>query len=98
MKIESEKALEKKLVKAIEAKGGKCFKFVPAYFTGLPDRICLMKPALCFFVEVKTTKKKPTKLQKSVHKMLQDLGFDVFIIDQSEQIETIIKDAYLPKC
>lgn len=92
MKIESEKTLEKKLRVEIEKRGGRCFKFAASYFAGVPDRICLLPGGVIFFAEVKTTNQKPTKLQLSVHKILTDLGFKVFVIDNSEMIIQILNE------
>jgi len=43
-----------------------------------------------FFIELKTTKQKPRKIQLYVHKKLIDLGFKVYIVDTSLQIKNIL--------
>lgn len=93
--IEKEKNLEKKLRLEIEKIGGRCFKFAASHFSGVPDRICLLPGGIIFFAEIKTTNKKPTKLQLSVHKMLSGLGFEVFVIDKSEQIKKLIDEKFI---
>ena len=90
--IESEKYLESKLRKDIEAIGGYCFKFVPQFISGIPDRICLLPGGIMFFAEVKTTKQTPRKLQQMWHKRFRNLGFRVEIIDTSEQINKILEE------
>ena len=40
-----------------------------------------------FFVEVKTTGKKPTKLQAAVHRILRELGFQVFVVDSEQTLQ-----------
>ncbi len=89
--IESEKALEKKLQAGTKKAGGICLKLLSKHFTGLPDRVCLFPGGVIFFVEVKTTKKKPTKIQLYVHGQLKKLGFAVYIVDTSNQIKELIK-------
>ena len=69
-----------------EAKGGWCIKLLSTHITGLPDRLCLLPNGKVLFVEIKTTKKKPTKIQLKVHQKLMDLGFRVEIVDNSAQI------------
>jgi hypothetical protein len=88
--IESEKVLEKKLGDKIKKLGGLSLKLLSKHFTGLPDRVCLLPGGILFFVEIKTTKKKATKIQLYVHKQLQKLGFEVYIVDTSIQIKELL--------
>lgn len=92
MLIESEKLLDKKLKAAVERQGGLSIKLVTLHFTGLPDRLCLLPNGRLFFAEIKTTGKKPKKVQTVVHNRLKSLGFRVEVIDNSEQIHQIIND------
>ena len=84
--IESEKLIERKLVKLTAEAGGWCLKLLALHCAGLPDRICLMPGGKVFFVETKSTGDKPRKIQLLVHKKLRALGFKVYVIDKSEQI------------
>ena len=81
MKKESEKALERTLRDTIKANGGLCLKFIPAFFTGAPDRLILMPGGKAYWVETKSTGDKPKARQKFVHEQLKKLGFKVFIVD-----------------
>jgi hypothetical protein len=91
--VESEKLLERKLREQVESLlCGLCIKLPAIYFSGLPDRLCLLPGGRCFFVEVKTTGEVPSPIQLVVHKKLRRLGFRVEVIDSSEDIEYIIKD------
>ena len=92
MKIESEKLLEKKLSLKIQDIGGICLKLPAIHVSGIPDRLCLLPRGRVFFAEIKTTKQKVRKLQALWHKKLRDLGFDVYVIDTSEQIESAIDE------
>lgn len=89
--IESEKVLERLLKKMIEEElKGWCLKLLSTHITGLPDRMCLIPHGRILFVELKTTKKKPTKRQLIVHRTLKNLGFRVEVIDTSLQIKNLV--------
>jgi hypothetical protein len=90
-KIESEKVLERKLSEELKRIGGQTIKLLPIYLTGLPDRLCLLTGGRLFFAEIKTTTKKPTKIQLVIHKKLRKLGFSVYVIDSTKQISGIIE-------
>lgn len=91
-KVESEKLLEKKLKDGVEKMGGWCVKLLSTHLTGLPDRICLLPGGVLFFAEIKTTKKKAKKIQILVHHKIRKLGFEVYLIDTSVQINEILKE------
>lgn len=91
-KIESEKLLDDKLIREVESRGGWCLKMLTNHITGLPDRLCLLPKGILFFAEIKTTKKKPRKIQLWVHDKLRNLGFKVYIIDTSEGIKNIMQE------
>lgn len=90
MKIESEKLLETKLREGVKKLGGVAIKILSIHINGLPDRLCLLPGGRLFFAEIKTTKKKPEKLQALIHRKLRKLGFEVYVIDNSEQIKEIL--------
>lgn len=91
--IESEKTLERLLKNYVEGKlKGMCLKLLSAHITGLPDRLCLFPGGKILFVELKTTNKKPQKIQLFIHNKLRSLGFRVEVVDTSEQIRKIIKE------
>lgn len=85
-----EKQVEQALVKAVKASGGICPKFVSPGLSGVPDRLVLMPNGQMGFVEVKAPGKKPRALQ--VHRMEQFtyLGYKCFVLDEVEQIPTLI--------
>ena len=87
----SEKALERKLKDVVRFNKGLYLKLLPFQFNGLPDRLCLLPGGIIFFAEIKTTKKKPGKLQAYIHRRIRTLGFKVFVIDTVEQIKEIAK-------
>jgi len=87
-----EKVIEKKLVDEVRHRGGICPKFVSPGFDGMPDRIVMMPGGKCGFVEVKAPGKKPRALQESRHRMLEALGFKVFVLDDPAQIGGVIDE------
>lgn len=92
MQVESEKLIDKKLVELVKENGGLCLKLLTTHVTGLPDRLCLFPKGKILFVELKTTGKKPKKIQNLVHDRLRSLGFRVEVASSSKQIEKIIKE------
>ena len=87
---ESEKTLEARLRKEVEALGGKALKLMSQLHRGLPDRLVLMPGGLAFFVELKSTGKKPTGLQTHCHDQLRQMGFEVYVVDTTESLEKAV--------
>lgn len=86
----SEKYIEKYLRLKVEELGGKALKWVSPGFNGVPDRIILLPQGKIYFVETKSTGDKPRPIQLWVHKLLRKLGFEVFVIDNIEQVDKFI--------
>ena len=91
LKKDSEKLIEAKLGKAIKDMGGWSIKLLSTFIKGLPDRMCLLPTGIIFFVEVKSTGKKPTISQKIIHKKLRSLGFNVYVIDSLSMLDGLIE-------
>lgn len=85
-----EKVIEKKLAMEVKKCGGICPKFTSPGFDGMPDRLVLLPDGKMAFIEVKAPGKKPTPLQLVRHRLLCELGFQVFVIDEEEQIGGIL--------
>lgn len=85
-----EKVIEKKLAMEVKKLGGICPKFTSPGFDGMPDRLVLLPEGKVAFIEVKAPGKKPRPLQLSRHRLLRELGFQVFVIDEEEQIGGIL--------
>lgn len=88
----NEKLIERKLREGVRALGGLALKFSSPYHRGIPDRIILMPGGRTFFVELKTTGKKPTLLQQKAIKELKELGFDARVIDSQESLNKFLED------
>ena len=65
-------------------------KLLSTFIKGLPDRMILCQGGYVGFAEIKTTGKKPTKIQTYIHEKLKALGFKVFVIDDLESRDIAI--------
>lgn len=81
-----EKQIEQKLTRMVKQAGGIAVKFVSPSFAGMPDRLVLLPDGIIAFVELKAPGKNPRPLQLSRHKLLRALGFQVYVIDATDQI------------
>ena len=85
-----EKTIENALVRATKAKDGIAPKFVSPSYDGMPDRIILLPNGKIGFVELKARGKKPRPLQEARHRLLRELGFKVYVVDDVKQIDGIL--------
>lgn len=88
---DSEKVIERLLVRKIKDNGGMCIKLISDYINGLPDRMCLLPGGRIVFVELKSTGQKPRKIQLYMHGVLRSLGFRVEVIDTLAGVENFIE-------
>lgn len=95
--IDSEKVIERKLVEAVKANDGMCIKLLCDNLLGLPDRMCLFPGHKIVFVELKTTGRKPRRIQVFMHNKLRALGFRVEVIDSIEGVEQFINNIIFEK-
>lgn len=65
-------------------------KLLSTFVKGLPDRMVICKGGYVGFAEIKTTGKKPTKIQTYIHEKLRALGFTVFVIDDLKSRDNAI--------
>lgn len=87
---ESEKTLESSLVREVSRMGGKCLKYASSTTTGYPDRLVLLPEGCVFWVELKTTGRKPGKKQQLRHQELRDLGQVVYVVDSMSELEMAV--------
>lgn len=87
-----EKTIEQHLVKAVKNSGGIAPKLVSPGFDGMPDRLVLLPGGKIGFVEVKAPGKEPRPLQVARHGLLRRLGFNVYVLDDPEQIGGILDE------
>ena len=91
-----EKEIEQKLVAAVKNMGGIAPKWISPGFDGIPDRIVLLPHGKLAFVEVKAPGQRPRPLQEARHRLLRDLGFKVFVLDDKDKIGEIIDGIRTP--
>lgn len=84
-----ERDIEKRLVQEVKKKSGKVLKQTGE--AGTPDRLVLAPLGLCAFVELKKPGEKPRKLQEHRKRELEALGFDVYVIDNFEDIDRLMR-------
>lgn len=92
----NEKTIERKLVKTAKNMGGIALKFVSPGFDGVPDRIVLFPGGCAGFVELKSPGKTMRPLQVRRKRRLESLGFKVFCVDGTEQIEEVLNAIRTP--
>ena len=95
--VDSEKVVERKLVELVKINGGMCIKLLCDQLIGLPDRMCLFPGHKIVFVELKTTGRKPKRIQTYMHNKLRALGFRVEVIDTVESVINFVDDIVLSK-
>jgi streptogramin lyase len=69
-----EREVEAYLVKQVEGRGGKAYKFVSPAHRGVADRVVVLPGGLVWFVEVKTTTGRLSPLQEVFRKDINRLG------------------------
>lgn len=87
-----EKTIEQKLVSEVKKRGGICPKWVCPSFDGMPDRLVFLPGRHFGMVEVKAPGETPRPLQLSRHRLLQRLGFKVYVLDALEDIGGILDE------
>ena len=87
-----EKTIEQKFRAAVKAAGGLALKFASPGFDGVPDRLALLPGGRMAFVEVKAPEKKPRPLQLARHRLLRQLGFKVYVLDDEGQIGGMVDE------
>ena len=87
-----EKDIEKELAARTKTMGGIAPKFISPGFDGMPDRLVLLPSGRMGFVELKAPGKKPRALQEARHRLLRRLGFKVYVIDEINQIDSVLEE------
>ena len=86
-----EKEIEKTLISRVRKSGGLCLKFVSPGWDGAPDRLCLLPGGRLFFTELKRPGGKMRPLQERRRKQLEELGFEVVLIDSKDGAKVVTK-------
>jgi hypothetical protein len=88
----NEKLIESKLRKGVKSMGGLAAKLICPFITGWPDRTVLMPGGKLWFVELKTTGKKPDERQKIVRKEIMSFGFNYRVVDSEAALKEFLKE------
>lgn len=92
-----EAAIEAYLRDQVRAQGGRAYKFVSPGNNGVPDRLVLLPGGQAYFVELKATGRKSTKLQMLQQQRIAQLGFDVSVIDSRDAVDDFLARVQIPQ-
>jgi hypothetical protein len=81
-----------KKFKAVFGRNGLLLKFHSIWFTGVPDRIVIVKDLPIRMVELKSSVGRLKPRQKVVHRILINLGIDVRTFGSKEEIDEYIEE------
>jgi len=90
----SERDIEEFLVSEVKKVGGLALKFTSQGNAGVPDRLVILPDGNVHFIELKAKGKKPSKLQKVVHKQFLQRNVKVEIIDSKEEVKEWLDGIY----
>ncbi len=90
--VYSEKRVEQTLCREVKKRGGIAPKWTSPGFDGVPDRMVLFADGVIAFVELKAQGKKMRALQLRRKRQLEQLGFRVYCIDNTEMIGGILDE------
>ena len=88
-----EKQIEKYLVKKIKAEKGLCLKFESPGYSGVPDRIIILKNKPVAFVELKRpVGGRYSARQKLVERDFNKLGQKVYKVKNKEDVDKLVEE------
>ena len=82
-----ERHLEQYFAKQIKAKGGLSYKFTSPSNAGVADRIVVLPGGVVWFVELKTSTGKLSKLQALFNKRVQALGANACVLYGRDEVD-----------
>ncbi|MNB95743.1 VRR-NUC domain protein [compost metagenome] len=85
-----ERDIETYLRDRVREAGGRAYKWTSPGNNGVPDRIVILPGGTVRFIELKAPGQKPTKLQLAQHRILQNLGCPVQVIDSKAQVDAFM--------
>lgn len=88
-----EKSIERHLFQKVKELGGKCIKLNPLNNIGVPDRLILLPGGKTVFIELKQKGQKPRKNQHYQHATLQNMDFQVLVIDSKQGVDEFVRTA-----
>lgn len=89
----TEKQIEKYLVKKIKEEKGLCLKFESPGYSGVPDRIIILKNKPVAFVELKRpVGGRYSARQKLVERDFNKLGKKVYKVKNKEDVDKLVEE------
>ena len=86
-----ERDIERYLRDEVKNLGGMCLKFVTPGFTGVPDRILLLRGGVIAFCELKRPGQVERQRQAFVQHRLRKMGFTVFsAVDCKAKVDGVL--------
>lgn len=89
--LTSEKSIEHYFCAEMRKLQLPCIKQFNPYEAGWPDRLVVLPLGLVFWVEFKSTGKRPAALQIHRHEALKALGHHVFIVSTRAEAESLVE-------
>jgi hypothetical protein len=86
-----EKDVERRLVKGVEALGGKAYKFVSPAHRGVADRLVVLPGGRVWFVEVKTDNGKLSPLQEVFRYEIKNMGCDYCCVYGAGDVDNFLR-------
>ena len=85
-----EKDVERRLVKGVEALGGKAYKFVSPAHRGVADRLVVLPGGRVWFVELKIAGGRMSALQQVFAEDMAALGQNYTVLWSKEDVVTFV--------
>lgn len=87
-----ERDIERRLRDGVRRMGGMCLKMVCPGFTGVPDRMILLRGGVLAFAELKRPGQRERQRQAFVQHQLRKLGFPIFsAVDSLERVDDVLR-------
>lgn len=87
-----ESVIENYLKSEVKKLKGLAIKLNSMSMSGLPDRMVLLPGGIIFFAELKRPGQKARLLQLATHRILENLGFEVYVIDTKDKVKEVLKN------
>ena len=91
-----ERDVDRKLVREVLDRDGLALKLSCPGMDGMPDRLILLTGGRVGFAEIKAPGQHPRPLQLRRKRQLETLGFQVYVIDQPDQIGGVLDELQAP--
>jgi len=88
--LELEREVEKYLVKRVAAAGGTAYKFTSPSNRGVYDRLVVMPKGVVWFVELKSTIGKLSRLQERFRDRMVQLGHRNIVLNSTDAVDRFI--------